>query len=151
MTVPPKMMAEINQDAAPLQARARHGVNAEPARARRPRFRIGGDDILSRAPAIVVKQLANAVTIRIEALPDMGKRIPMRRILRRKSHDIVADDLGRLRLLPGQRIVLIDAALFVAWQRRKPRRMPQPMDDGAARKIQGKAQAECKPLLDVAH
>src|SRR5439155_11494966 len=78
-----------------------------------------------------------------------SESVPVRRVLRRQCHDIIADDIGRTRVFLGERIVVIENAFLVARQRGQSRRVSQPVDDGAAGESQRKAQAKRQPLLDV--
>ena len=67
-------------------------------------------DMLVGAKAVVVDHLRLAVAIDIEHLSDMGEAVPLRRILQRQHHHVVADDVRVLRVLAADGIVEIRQA-----------------------------------------
>ena len=106
------------------------------------------DDVLAGAIAVVEDDLGLAVAIGVEQLADMGKAVPLRRILQRHLDDVVADHIDELRVLAVERIGHIGHA--VALVREKPRRMAARVDHGAAGIVERQAQAKSRPSLTSA-
>src|ERR1700757_720091 len=63
------------------------------------------NDIAAGAIAIVEHVFAFAITIDVEHLTDMSKRVPLRRVLQRQDHLIVAYDVGGGGIVAAKRII----------------------------------------------
>ncbi len=108
---PRKMVVQIDHHAAALRAVLGKVLDAERARLRSFVLRPGlaccvlrrGPHVRAGAKAVVEHDLALAVAIGIETAADMRKRVPLRRVLQREEHQVVADDVGEVRILRRQR------------------------------------------------
>ena len=90
-----EMRLQVDHHAAALHAGLRHVLHAEMPRALRfvarrhvaLRVVVGGaDDVAAGAIAVVEHVLGAAVAIGVEHLADMGKAVPLRRVLQRQQH-----------------------------------------------------------------
>jgi len=68
-------------------------------------------DVLPGAIAVIEDDLRLAVAIGVEQLPDMGERVPLRRILQRHLDDVVADHIDEPRVLAVERVGDVGHAL----------------------------------------
>ena len=109
-----EMRFQVDHHAAALHAGLRHVLHAEMARAlrfvawRHVALRVvvsGADDVAAGAVAIVEYIFGTAVAIGIEHLADMRETVPLRGILQRQDHLVVAHDVGGGGIVAAQRIV----------------------------------------------
>ena len=84
-------------------------------------------DVLAGAIAVVEHHLGLAVAVDIEQLPDMREAVPLRRVLQRQQHQVVADHVDQLRVVAAERIGHV--RLAVALGRRQHRRIAARVDD----------------------
>src|SRR5204862_37225 len=149
------------QHATPLRAVLGEQVHAECFRLRplvaRPWFGVWvlrrRHDVFPGAKAVIEDDLRLAVAVGIETAADVRKGVPLRRVLQRHQHDVVADDVGQVRAVLGERVAEVLPALVlagVAYGRRDARRVTPRVECGAAGIVEGERQAEGKGLLQPA-
>ena len=103
------------------------------------------DDIGAGLEAVVVERLGHAVAVGIEHAADMGERVPLRRILQRQDHAIVARHVHEQRVdRVGEEVE--PPAVLVAG-RRQHRRQAARVQHVAARQVERQAEAEGKAFL----
>ena len=98
------------------------------------------DDVAAGAIAVVEHVLGAAVAIGVEHLADMREAVPLRRVLQRQEHLVVADDVGGGGIVAAQRVVHV--GLVAAHGGLQHRRMAARREDGAARIVERQRQAE---------
>ena len=162
MALAPEMVMQIDQHAAPLRAVFGEELHAERfclrAFVARPRLGLGvlgrRHDVFIGAKAVVEDDFRLAVAVGIEAAADVRKGVPLRRVLQRHQHDVVADDVGEVRVVLAERIAEVLPALVlagIAHRRRDPGRVPARIERRAARIVERQRQAERNALLHLGH
>ena len=130
------MRFEVDHHAAALHAVRRHVVDRQRGRAEMPAGALDHlpvavldrpGDVLAGAIAVVEDDLRLAVAVGVEQLPDMREAVPLRRILQRQQHLIVADHVEQLRVVAAERIGHVRHA--VALGRHQLRRVAARVDD----------------------
>src|SRR2546430_8766946 len=84
--------------------------------------------------------LALAVAVGIETAADMRERIPLRRVLQREEHEVVADDVGEVRVF--RREGKAEVLLAPAERGGQSRRRPAGIERAAAGIVERQRQAE---------
>ena len=151
----PAMMFQVDHHAPPLHRMRREIVDAQPQRADMLAQFDGAaiavidraDNVLAGAIAVIEDDLRLAVAVGVEELTDMGKAVPLGRILQRHLDHIVADDVDELRVLARQRVSDIGHAL--AFVGDKPRRVAARIDDRSAGVIERQRQTKGLALSDL--
>ena len=160
MSLASEMVMQIDQHATPLRAVLREQMHAERFRLRplvaRPRLGVlvlrRWHDVFPGAKAVVEDDLRLAVAVGIEAAADVRKGVPLRRVLQRHQHDVVADDVGQVRAVLGERVAEVLPALVlagVAYGRRDARRVTPRVECRAAGIVERQRKAEGKALLHL--
>ena len=143
------MRLQVDHHAAALHAGFRHVLHAEMARALRfvarrhvaLRVVVGrADDVAAGAIAVVEHVLGAAVAIGVEHLADMREAVPLRRVLQRQDHLVVADDVGGGGIVAAQRVVHV--GFVAAHGRLQHRRKAARREDRAAGIVERQRQAE---------
>ncbi len=149
------MRVQVDHHGAALHAGARHVLDAEPggtdmaagrdllaaAIVDRP------DHVLAGAEAVVEHHFGLAVAIDIELLAHMCEAVPLRRILQRQQHDVVAYHVDELRVVARKRIGHV--RLAGALGRREHRRLATRIEDAAARIVERHREAERQALAHL--
>ncbi len=86
-------------------------------------------------------------------LPTCAKRVPLRRVLQREQHHVVAHHVGEVRVVLAEREaeVLLAGALAVAHGGRDARRVAARVEHVAAGIVERQRQAEADALLHLGH
>ena len=147
--VRPKCRFQVDHYAAALHAGLRHVLHAEMARAlrlvawRHVAVSVvvnGADDVATGTVAIVEHIFGTAVAIGIEHLADMRETVPLRRILQRQDHLVIAHDVGCGGIVAAQRIVHVGPV--PAHCRLQHRRVAARRENGASGIVQRQRQTE---------
>ena len=140
---------EVDHHAAALHAGRRHVLDTQPLRAlvraergHEPVVAVGdrADDVRIGTEAVVIDVFRLAVAVHVEHLPDMREAVPLRRVLQRQQHLIVADDIERGRIVATQGIVHVRPA--VALRGTQFGRRAARVEHRSARIIERQRQAE---------
>ena len=158
MALAAEVVMQVDQNTASLCAVLREMLDTERLRLRsfvaRPRFSTGllgrGHDVFARTVAVVEHDLGLAIAVRVIAAADVRKGVPLRRVLQRHQHDVVAHHVGQIGIVGCERIAEVLRSLVLArvpQGGRKPRRIAPWIKRGAARVIERQRQAEAQTLL----
>ena len=147
------MLLEIDQHRAALNCLRRHVLDAElvgvgevaaPVAAG---VGLRADHVGARLEAVVVERLGHAVAVGVEHAADMGQRVPLRRVLQRQDHAIVAGHVHEQRVdAVGQEV---EAPAILVAGRREHRGQAARVQHIAAREVEREAQAERYSFLHL--
>src|SRR6218665_3900903 len=135
---------QVEQYAAALDCLLRERLDAQPmgSCSASPGV-VRPDEVRARPEPVVVNSLRMAGSVHIEQMADMGKRIPLRRVLRVNEHGVVAQHIGLAQRCIADR--QIEHGPAGPHRRRQPRRMTAWVQNIAPGKIQRQAKAEALP------
>jgi hypothetical protein len=103
--------------------------------------------MLSGAKSVVEDELGFAVAIGVEAAADVGKGIPLRRVLQGEQDEVVGNDVGQPGHVGIQRVA--EVLLLAAQRRGDARRLATRVEDAAAGIVERQREAERAPLLHL--
>ena len=140
---------QVDHHAAPDNALLGEGLDAELARAHR--FRAGrlravgvvidrSDNVLAAPEAVVEADFRDAVAVRVEHLPHVAEGVPLRGILQRHTHPVVASDIDMARIVQLERVVVARRAVG-SLRRLKHRRVAARIEDVAAGIVERQGEA----------
>ena len=109
---------------------------------------VGTDNVLAGAKAVVVARLRHAVAVCVEHEADMRERVPVGGILGVQHRRVVADEIGRIRIVVRDAIVHPRPA--VAQRRAQHGRVAAGAKHAAARPIERQAQTKRDPFTNLA-
>ena len=147
------MLLEIDHHGAALDRLGRHVLDAElvgvaeMAAAVAAGVGLRADHVDARLEAVVVERLGHAVAVGVEEAADMGERVPLRRILQRQDHAIVARHVDEQRV-DGLGVEVEAPAVLVAGRRQHRRQAPR-VQHIAARQVERQAEAERQAFLHL--
>jgi hypothetical protein len=154
MPLAPEMVVQIDHHAAALRAVLGEELDAERLRLAAleaiPSLGIllrSRDHVLARAEAVVEHELRLAVAVGVEAAADVGERVPLRRVLQRHQHLVVADHVGHVLVVFVERPA--EELLAVALRRRDARRIAARIEHRAAGIVERQREAEGLALLHL--
>jgi hypothetical protein len=99
-----EVLLEIDQHGAALDRLGRHVLDAElvgvaeMAAAVSAGVGLRADHVGARLETVVVERLGHTVAVGVEEAADMGERVPLRGVLQRQDHAIIARDVDEQRI-----------------------------------------------------